>query len=1026
MPSPARSRMPARGRLPLAAAVVAAHVLAVSGAASARQLADDVPGRSPASSARAGDTKAPTAPTNLKAVTATANVTLTWTASTDNVGVAAYVVTVGSKRVRVTSPKAVVAGLSPLTTYAVSVKAVDKAGNYSIAAKLSVTTKADTAAPTAPASPVAAPTSSGANITWKASTDNVGVHHYRVTVDGTAQDVTTTSATVTSLAPSTAYTGSVMAVDAAGNTSAATNFSFTTTKPSDTTAPTVPTGLVVAPDATSAVATWSPSTDDVAVTGYTVVLKRGTTILSRETVTDTTKTFTGLTTGLSYSVLVRARDAAGNISVSAFTSFVAKAPADTTAPGAPTGLTGTTTPTTATLAWTASPDADVTAYTVTLTGGGATKTVDVTGTTAEVTGLDPETTYAVSVTARDAAGNTSVPATMSLTTPAAPDTIAPTMPGALTATATSATSATLSWTASTDAKGVTGYRVTLTKGTQPVSTTDVTGTGRTLTGLDPSTAYTVSVTARDAAGNISAAATATFATPALPDTTAPTAPTDLRTTAGTTSVTATWTASTDATGVAGYRVEARVAGTAVATADTTGTTATISGLQPGTDYVLVVIARDEAGNTSEPSRLGFATTSSTVPAADKVLYVATNGSDTADGSEAAPLLTIQKAVDKAVPGTTILIKAGTYASAASITIQKSGTKAEPITMRAAGDGKVVLTHPVSAASCDATSAAQDRTIKLTNGASHWIFEGLTIDNGLWIAGNQAQFAYSWITNYVNAEDWQSRREAPGHGTNDPELARTALVPFLRTKTDKPGLAWAEGIKIRNNEFTGRGIHAIFSAYGEASGNRIHDIDCGTGPGIWLITFSTGWKVTGNEVWNLADTTAHFMHEGIRLGSGSDYNEVSENYVHDIPGDGRGINTDVDSSWNWLHHNVVRRVAIGYNDQMSGWGNRWEYNLATDYRQWGLSIRMKDSSLTSPTPALSTTDVIVRCNIAKSPVGTGRAIGLGTSIRGTFTGNDFATVYVAPNLRTYWTSAGNTWNGSGAVPAATQTFDPTGC
>lgn len=299
-----------------------------------------------------------------------------------------------------------------------------------------------------------------------------------------------------------------------------------------------------------------------------MVLKRGTTILSRETVTDTTKTFTGLTTGLSYSVLVRARDAAGNISVSAFTSFVAKAPADTTAPGAPTGLTGTTTPTTATLAWTASPDADVTAYTVTLTGGGATKTVDVTGTTAEVTGLDPETTYAVSVTARDAAGNTSVPATMSLTTPAAPDTIAPTMPGALTATATSATSATLSWTASTDAKGVTGYRVTLTKGTQPVSTTDVTGTGRTLTGLDPSTAYTVSVTARDAAGNISAAATATFATPALPDTTAPTAPTDLRTTAGTTSVTATWTASTDATGVAGYRVEARVAGTAVATADT--------------------------------------------------------------------------------------------------------------------------------------------------------------------------------------------------------------------------------------------------------------------------------------------------------------------------------------------------------------------------------------------------------------------------------------------------------------------------
>ncbi|HWH00908.1 MAG TPA: DUF2334 domain-containing protein, partial [Pilimelia sp.] len=137
-----------------------------------------------------------------------------------------------------------------------------------------------------------------------------------------------------------------------------------------------------------------------------------------------------------------------------------------------------------------------------------------TGTT--LTGLSPATTYALTVRARDAAGNLSPPsAAVEVTTaqaPPPPDTTAPSTPGSPVTTALSATSATLSWPASTDAVGVVEYRVA--GGPAPVTTTEP---GATLTGLSPETAYTITVTAHDAAGNASAASPALlFTTPAVP------------------------------------------------------------------------------------------------------------------------------------------------------------------------------------------------------------------------------------------------------------------------------------------------------------------------------------------------------------------------------------------------------------------------------------------------------------------------------------------------------------------------------
>src|SRR2546430_1094146 len=103
--------------------------------------------------------------------------------------------------------------------------------------------------------------------------------------------------------------------------------------------------------------------------------------------------------------------------------------------------------------------------------------------------------------------------------PPPPDTTPPTVPTGLTATAVSSSQINLSWTASSDNVGVSGYRVY--RGGTQIATTSATSFANT--GLAPSTTYTYTIAAYDAAGNVSAqSSSASATTPAPPDTTAPT------------------------------------------------------------------------------------------------------------------------------------------------------------------------------------------------------------------------------------------------------------------------------------------------------------------------------------------------------------------------------------------------------------------------------------------------------------------------------------------------------------------------
>ena len=343
------------------------------------------------------------------------------------------------------------------------------------------------------------------NLSWIASTNNVGVTGYKVYRNGTqVGTTTTTSYQDTGLTAGTTYSYTVAAYDAAGNVSAQSTAASATTQAPDTTPPSVPAGLsATAVSSTQINLSWTASTDNVGVTGYDV-FRNGTQV---GTTTTTSYQDTGLTAGTTYSYTVAAYDAAGNVSAQSTAASATTQAPDTTPPSVPTGLSATAVSSTQiNLSWTASTDnVGVTGYDVFRNG---TQVGTTTTTSYQDTGLTAGTTYSYTVAAYDAAGNVSAQSTAASATTQAPDTTPPSVPAGLTATAVSSTQINLSWTASTDNVGVTGYDV-FRNGTQVGTTTT---TSYQDTGLTAGTTYSYTVAAYDAAGNVSAQSTAASAT----------------------------------------------------------------------------------------------------------------------------------------------------------------------------------------------------------------------------------------------------------------------------------------------------------------------------------------------------------------------------------------------------------------------------------------------------------------------------------------------------------------------------------
>ncbi|MBL0012311.1 MAG: fibronectin type III domain-containing protein [Flavobacterium sp.] len=262
------------------------------------------------------DTIAPTPPTLVASNTTTNSTLLTWSGATDNIAVTSYSIFRNGSLIGTSTTNTYTAtGLSAGTTYSFTVKAKDADGNLSVDSNsVSVTTLAnDTTPPSAPVLSNSLTAITTTFLSWTGATDNVAVVSYDVYRNGVFL-INTTASTylVTGLSAATSYTFFVRAKDAAGNVSTNSNVVNVTTQAPDVTPPSPPTLSASSTTSSSTILSWSGATDNIAVTAYDVY--QGATLLG--TTSTSTYNVTGLSPLTSYSFSVRAKDEAGNISVS--------------------------------------------------------------------------------------------------------------------------------------------------------------------------------------------------------------------------------------------------------------------------------------------------------------------------------------------------------------------------------------------------------------------------------------------------------------------------------------------------------------------------------------------------------------------------------------------------------------------------------------------------------------------------------------------------------------------------------------
>ena len=274
------------------------------------------------------------------------------------------------------------------------------------------------------------------------------------------------------------------------------------------TAPTAPPNLRTTSVTQTAVSlAWDSSTDPDGMSGYQI-FRDGTKI--GEGPATNTWNDTGRTCGTAYDYAVAGVDTTGTVGPKSTTLRVTTSacdpatpppppPADTTAPSKPASVTaGTRTATSIALSWQPSDD-DVGVVGYGMYRGG-TRVGTSTATTWIFSGLTCGTNYTLAVDAADAANNRSAQSVLMVSTTACSDTQAPTAPTNLNASNVNQTGLTLTWSASSDSVGVTGYDVY--RNNSKVAT--VKTTSATQSGLTCGTSYTFAVSAFDAAGNHSA------------------------------------------------------------------------------------------------------------------------------------------------------------------------------------------------------------------------------------------------------------------------------------------------------------------------------------------------------------------------------------------------------------------------------------------------------------------------------------------------------------------------------------------
>jgi chitodextrinase len=263
------------------------------------------------------DQLAPSIPIGIKSSEMTSTgFRVSWEASTDNVKVTGYnVYRNGTYIASTTGTSHTFTGLTAGTNVSITILAYDAAKNRSALSTPLVVKVGETADTTAPSKPagltVSQMTTTGFRVQWTAATDNVGVTAYNVYQNGKyVKTVTETGYTFSGLLANTAYSITVLAMDAAKNRSLLSDALLVqTVAGADTAAPSVPLG-VLASSVTSGSfkVTWTAASDNVGVAGYNVY-RNGAYV---GTTTGTFYNFSGLAKNTTFNITILAFDAAKN------------------------------------------------------------------------------------------------------------------------------------------------------------------------------------------------------------------------------------------------------------------------------------------------------------------------------------------------------------------------------------------------------------------------------------------------------------------------------------------------------------------------------------------------------------------------------------------------------------------------------------------------------------------------------------------------------------------------------------------
>ena len=548
-----------------------------------------------------GDMTPPSAPV-LSVSPTSSQITLNWTASTDDIGIAGYGVYLDTTSTLVPAAQHsyTYSTLTAGTNYSFHVTACDASGKCTSSNTVSsALLGSDIIAPSTPINlrfDSTSPTT--VNLSWDASTDNIGVKEYQIYRDGSfLSSATGNSLSITSgIYSQTNYEFKVRAIDAAGNLSYFSAPIVAVTS-ADSQAPTAPTELTATLVSSSQInIAWTPSTDNIGVAGYDVY-RNGTKVTSLSVGTGNYLS-SGLSPDTLYLFEVKALDAAHNTSAPATLSVTTHTDSPTLP--APSNLTASTAGTTnINLVWTAPTVAGISGYKIYVNG---TFLKNATLNSASITGLNANVDYSFNVTAFGTnIGESPLSNTAFGRISSALNTLA--MPTGLFAKVISSTEVNFSWAPPTSTTLIIGYKI-YKDGALYSSLSGATTI--LITGLTPGTTYHFTVRSFDAAGNLSPESVSVSATTlGSADTSLPSTPDNFKATALSSSkVSLSWSASIDNVGVRGYNIF-RNSGFL---ASVTGTTYTDTGRAPATKYSYQVAAYDAAGNISKRTNSVTATT----------------------------------------------------------------------------------------------------------------------------------------------------------------------------------------------------------------------------------------------------------------------------------------------------------------------------------------------------------------------------------------------------------------------------------